>query len=349
MPKKRKAKGKSPAKTGEAPQESLLLSLPAEVRRMIWETVINSQIVQLCEDQEYFMTHAYLKPGKLKAIVLPPGPVDERCGSDPNKKSSLTTRSKKYTVPGLLSWLRTNRQIYTEAKPLIQANLNLHFCYDIALAGFLALPPDSHFKLSQIRSISICQKITVASDLRDGFSFARGVPQGVLDHSVTCNRRGVCVWCDNFGSQTASTLVLADRLPALRELRVWIYFECQNGQGNTRPIIGQHSNRQPKRGQLYRPKDPVPMTCTDDEQMVKWFAKVLCAKKRLQIFTTAAKLDFVQVNLHENIKHLPSNRPPHARDKCWCIGRKIDKPALEKLNLASEIEKILKNGGSGKK
>jgi hypothetical protein len=328
-------------------QPSKLLSLPLEVRHMIWKAVIGTDQILLYGRS--YTTGAPMKVTKLGSITLPPTYLDRGCGDlhqhQPPKshtksstKSKSTRPSKKPKIPGPLSWLRTNRQIHAEAQPILHANLRLHICDSLVFAALLSQPPESLLRPSTIRSLSFCLKLKIESDLRDGFSFC---PSALSQGWETGHGACLCPWCFALGSLANN---LSDQFPALRELRLRIIFRCRRGQGNTRPVIGRLANGRARKGLLYRPRNPSALVCVDGSDRIEDFVKELCGQRPLRAFQ-GMKWEAVDLRFcTERIEHDPGNECPHPRD--WCIGRRMDEDSLQRSGIAQEIKKRLMSGGA---
>lgn len=312
---------------------------------MIWKAVIGTDPI-LLRGRSY-TRGAPIQVTALGSIALSPTYIDGRCRDLHRHPVPKFTRPRKKTpkTPGPLSWLRTNRQINTEAQPIVYTNLHLHICDALVFSAFLSLqPPESILRPSTIRSLSFCLKIKIQSDFRDGFSFARGVDHGA--HGWGTSYLGTGCLCPSCFALWGLKTDVTDQLSA-RELRLRVYFTCRQGQGNERPVIGQLADGRLRKGRLYRPKDPTPLVWVDnDGGSIEELVEHLCDEMPLRIFSGGGgKMESVDVRFcTERIEHDSRNECPHPRDRCWCIGRSIDEETLPRIALVREIERRLTGG-----
>lgn len=158
---------------------------------------------------------------------------------DGSKSARVSTKLK---TAGPLDWLGTNRQIYSEAQPIVYGNLSLLICDVLNLSAFMSQSPETIIKPSMVRSLSFCIKLQISSDLLDGFSF------GYAD-THKWQRRGnacMCPWCFAAGGEILANA--AETFTALRELRLRIYVCCAGGAANIRPVIGHYANGRARHG-----------------------------------------------------------------------------------------------------
>jgi len=255
----------------------------------------------------------------IPAAAPPPAYIDRNCRYDHQdplfKSNSKPTRpSTNVKVAGPLSWLRTNRQIFTEAQHIAYSNLTLHICDSLVRSGFLCRPPATTLKSATIRSLSFCQKLKIESDLHDGFSIARGVSHGA--HSWGNEFKGgacMCAWCYALSNIEEASI---GQFPAMRELRLRMYFMCKRGQGNERPVVGQLADGRPRKGQLYRPKASTPLVWVGHSARIKELVDLLCKEMPLHIFS-GRQIGSIDVQFYtESIENGAKNQCPHPRDRC---------------------------------
>jgi hypothetical protein len=208
-----------------------------------------------------------------------------------------------------------------------------------------------------VQSLSLCFKIPIHSDRRDGFRFAWNHPRDWTGHGARCTCSSCLLMPGIIGQGE-----IVDRIPAFTQLTLRIFFECGRGQGNTRLTIGHFANGRPKKGKLYRPKNPIPLVCVEDPERIEQFvttqlvedsprlpgARGARTRGLLHMFSVWRKkvesVDFHVFKSH--ISHNPNNQPPHPADKCWCVGRAIDAESLEQSGLIREIRKRLIDGSA---
>ncbi|KAH8434255.1 uncharacterized protein LDX57_011893 [Aspergillus melleus] len=101
-----------------------------------------------------------------RAIHSFPSYLETTCNSfhtEPAHEPHSNIEPAKHPAPspvGALSWLRSCRLIYTEAKPLLANNVSLHICDKVTLgAAFGGRTPS--LPLSQIRSLDFCARLEV--------------------------------------------------------------------------------------------------------------------------------------------------------------------------------------------
>lgn len=330
------------------PQTCRLLSLPAEIRTMIWKAVVGPDPI-LLYGKSYTVGGA-MEVETLTSISLSSTYANYGCDDlhlPELPKPPPRPRRKTCQALGPLSWLRTNQQIYTEAKPIIHSNANLQICDPFVFVAFLRKTPKSVIQPETLRSLSLCLKIKIETNLRDGFSFAQEVSHGghrwgaehMNEYESCC-----CPWC--FALHTLRP-ELTDKLLSLRELRLRICFSCTFDQGNMRPITHSPDGRL-EIGQLYRPKSPIPLVWVDQHKRIEELAENLCNEKPLKIFCEAGRaLESVDVQFcTENIQHDVENRCPQPHDTCWCRGRSINEQTLPLDDIAKALERRLKAYGS---
>lgn len=127
---------------------------------MIWKAML--------EDPFLLHTIRYEQAGKhpitaLHAISLRPSYLENTCWSlhtelahEPHSNASPINRPVSSAI-GALSWLRTCRLIYNEAKPLLENNLSLYVCDNVTLSDALS-GRTSPIPRSQIQALELCGK-----------------------------------------------------------------------------------------------------------------------------------------------------------------------------------------------
>ncbi|KAL5323978.1 hypothetical protein ACEPPN_008520 [Leptodophora sp. 'Broadleaf-Isolate-01'] len=309
---KQKQIGKNKTKTES--KSPVLLALPPEIRNHIWKLVFETGIIHL-------FSLSYSNTAVVKSLGASLLKTSRMLGVCSNFHHDHQPRQSIFAIngssgPGPLSWLRTNRQIYNEAKSFVQGNLSFHFCNTLVFDAFLSQQQKAIFSLSTCQSLSLCLKIRIESDYRDGFSFARD--------------RNAHGW-DGLHSRYASRRALVDEaknlLPVLRELKLHIFFVCKQAQG-------------PRLGQVYRQKDPAKLFCVDNPRKVEAFINRFCDVRPLNILRMA-KLDAVSVQFETDA--MEHYTVPSVDDRCWCIGRTVDESSLLKIKLGERIEERLMN------
>lgn len=140
-------------------QPSRLLSLPLEIRLLIWKATMPSTPLLI------YPTH--------KPFGKPLGPFCVNCvhPTPDYLQNSCFRRHNPLYGPGVVpvrprthpeSWLLADRQIYTEAYPLLTAaRLRIHTCRPLALVGYLACPPVASPQPAAVRSLTFCQSISI--------------------------------------------------------------------------------------------------------------------------------------------------------------------------------------------
>ncbi|KAE9374061.1 hypothetical protein N431DRAFT_543529 [Stipitochalara longipes BDJ] len=331
MPNTTKGKEKYVEETNS--QSSPLLSLVPEIRLMVWKAAVAMDPILILG--RAYTDGAPMKVTSLASIALPPNYLDTKCGDLHQEQfSKKGKKSKKSKAPTPLSWLCTNRQVYTEAQSVLYQHMTVHCCSALVFHGLFLQSPKSILNPSLLRSLSFCLTLVIVSDLRNGFCVSRG---GVVAHGWETGHGPNC--CCPFCFATGSLFNITDQLPAVRELRLRISFMCRRNQGNFRPVIGQYADGRPKKGQLYRPKNPDPLVCVDDRLAIEEFVEEYCGLWPLRIFA-GRKMKAIFVHFcTEEIVHDPSNQCPHPSDKCWCRGRSIDRESLQVSGIAKDIQK----------
>lgn len=299
---------------------------------MIWKSVLGTQRILL--------RPRYIRHGKvmgvtaLSSVPLSSTRVEGKCVKYHDgklaafsSKSEFDTKSKARRTGCLLRWLRTCRQIYVEAQPLVTSRLHFHFCNLDVFKAFIMTKRffrNSSLDPSLICSISLCLKLSIDPDLRDGFFFSP------WDYQWGNNQTMYHI-SPNWARPTFNVR-LANKLSALRDLRLEVYFTCTHEAAN------QGFAR------LVRQKKRVPLACRDKSKTIKELAERLCGQKPWSMFV-GKKIDFVDVHFWTgNIIHDVQNRDVNM---CWCKRSKINQKSIEETNLAEEIKTILKGKNAG--
>jgi hypothetical protein len=179
----------------------------------------------------------------------------------------------------------------------------------------------------------------VTSDLRDGLLICED-PQsnrGWTHSSPNCTCSS-CFHLKGIGSAR-------EKLPSLRQLSVIVNLTCGSRQGNDRPVVGTFANGRPRKGELYRPRNPPLLSLKNSTDGMVAYAGVFCGQMPLGFFE-GMKIEWVLVRFNrDTIHHNVENVCPHPRDKCWCIGRSIDEESL--WGLEREITRRLLGGLGG--
>ncbi|KAG4441568.1 hypothetical protein IFR05_002953 [Cadophora sp. M221] len=329
--------GCSPTLAG--PLRPLLLSLPPEIRNKIFKAVVTSDLI-LIFDKNWHRKPRCQPPRTITtwpecfySVSISPTHDNQECTSQYQRER------KGSKAPGALSWLRTNKQIHTEAQSIVYQNLNIHIANRFILAGLLYPPDRQTFKFSNIRSLSLCLTMRITTDHRDGFLFdeiSRFSGLCSTFHSAGCP----CNECTIFknGDSTGSFV-------SLRELNVQVSFACL--EGNSRPVLGYFANGRPRYAKLYRPMQLKPLVHTGHPTSIEFFAINFCRHMAVNCFKgrfgkeIALNVDF----LTGRIVHDPTNVCGHPRDRgCWCFGRMIDEEDFRKTGLLDRIKAKLLNG-----
>lgn len=277
----------------------------------------------------------------LAAKFLPPLHREMTCGRHFDAKNHRQTEPRFS-----LSWLRTCRGIYEEARPVIFASMTLHFCDSLMVSTFLKMVPESTIRL--IRSLEFGLGVVVETDGRDGFSFAPPSQARQFQWGWEIHHRGLCLcpWCFFAGSMS-----LEGKFRALRYLDVVIYTTCKVGQGNDNNNAQQQTT--PLRSGLVRivstddPKNRPAMALLDGPDQWTEYVDILCGVRPLNFFARSnlgASLRSVRVDFcTDRIKHDQFNKCIYPR-KCWCVGRRLDKDSLKRTGIAEELERRLMSG-----
>lgn len=319
-----------PASTPALP--SPLLALPAEIRCMIWKAVVDTPI--LLREAGWTEDGLHLV-NAISSSVLGPEFIESECLHHHEEQQHNTK------APGPLSWLRTNQQIYNEAEPIVYRHLSLHICCSMVFEALLSdRLPESNLKREELRSLSLCLRITIEHDMRDGYTFATRVTHdqihgfGGWSSLITCR----CSWCCARRRFPQDGPSLDKCFPKLEEVRLRVYFVCRQGQGNCRPVIGHDENGRNCYGSLYRPDNPSPLVWRGNEQSLEELVRDLCREQTLGMFKggrpKSLQVDFAT----QSIQHTPGNECSHREDRCWCEGRSIDLESLPKTLLTSALQ-----------
>ncbi len=177
------------------------------------------------------------------------------------------------------------------------------------------------------RTLSLCLKVTIESDLNDGFALARGHGQRPLHGWENSHPPGACAcpWCFCLGGLKRQ---FEGKLPALRALNLRIYFQCNRRPSGTHGV--PQSENSPK------------LVCVDSNESVDEFVKDFCEQRPLAMFADR-KIWSVNVTFRtETLKHDIGSGI--SQGECWCNERAINKESL--ADLARKIELRLLNGNA---
>lgn len=123
----------SGAESEHASPTSPLLSLPSELRFMIWKAVVADPLLLIPTGYAFFTGSEGWQVSGIRPVALDPDYLNHSCSQDHQSRTARRKRNKNDP----LRWLRTNRQIYTEARPLVFANLSLHICDSLVRAALV--------------------------------------------------------------------------------------------------------------------------------------------------------------------------------------------------------------------
>lgn len=255
----------------------------------------------------------------------------------PTQTKKKRRSSKSELTTSLFAWLRTNKQVHAEARPIFCANLCLQIDDVLSLSAFMSQSPETAIKPSMVQSLSFELKLSINShilngrlldinsDLFDGFSFARAVKHGWERRGNVCT----CPFCFAAGSSILENA--AKHFTAMRELRLRISIGCKDGPENHRRF-----------GDRRRGRDAPALVCRDNSEQIADCVKWVCTQAPLRV-VSQVKLDSVDVQFSvEKIMHDPlvvfrSN----GEDRCWCTSRMVDKESIDNCGIAEEIERRL--------
>ncbi|KAH7407364.1 hypothetical protein BKA64DRAFT_666391 [Cadophora sp. MPI-SDFR-AT-0126] len=315
---KKHAKSTKPTKPSKP---SRLFNLPPEIRNRIYKTVVTTNLLLL-----YTKTYTQGAPvsvASFGSISLNPHDIRGTCSSNhqerrPGKDGKPGKLILEPKGVGALSWLRTNRQVYNEAKAIVYANLKFHICCPLVFSGLINPPRKSLAQYPHNRSLSFCLKATAEYD-PSGFRLARGQREHGLENGhgigICC-----CPYCFALGSLERD---LGTQLMNIAELNLRVYFKCKRayqGIGNAEDWA-----RMPNR-----------LTCVDDEEKADGFVKAFCEQRPQGLFLKR-KIGRMNVMLVcERIEHNGLGN-----ESCWCKGKSIDEEGLRSLNIVRKIKAML--------
>lgn len=242
--------------------------------------------------------------------------------SKDGKPGKLYTRPKG---PGALSWLRTNHQVYNEAKSIAYANLKFHICSALVFSGLINPPRKSLAKFPKERSLSFCLKATVEYD-QAGFRFSSRIGQHGWESGHGQGGCCCCPFCFAVGTLERD---FEGQLMRIRELDLRIYFACKRFQNRG---IGTAEEWAAMPGKL---------GCVDSEEGVDGFVKALCEQIPLRMFM---RREIGNVNVRIVLDDIQYSAPE--KNPCWCKGRGIDEEKLQNLGVAVKIKTKLMGGES---
>lgn len=283
---------------------SRLFSLPDELRFMIWEAVVADPILLLGTDAR---RKAPAQVTAVRSVAL--DPYDREYACDEDHQCLVGTWESGKTGP--LSWMRANKQIYTEALPLVYANMSLHICDSMVLTAILR--GISKLEPISIRSLSICLKVKIERGDQGVFTFAHNADHG--GHIWSAHRACCCWWCCATRRLPQNGKAMGLKLPALKELRLRVCFTCQENQGNDRPSSS-------------RGEEPSCLKWREGEGSVQSLIDRLVEEMPLRMFK-GGREKRVEVRFAVNsIQHNPMNKCPHPDTPCWCTSRCLDEATL---------------------
>ena len=189
-----------------------LWSVPAEVRCIVWSHVVGSGPVILFGTR--YSNGAPVSIERLASRLLLTEEFEQAC----DRHHKGRTQPKKRRLR--LSWLRTCKQIYEEAKPVVFSNMTIHFCDPMVYSRFMEIVLE--FTKKVIRSLEFGSKITIKPDGADGLlpTFSRTWKDSHRDplFPYPCT----CPFCF-----VTSPINLKQYLPSLRDLCLMIFFQCR--------------------------------------------------------------------------------------------------------------------------
>lgn len=285
---------------------SRLFSLSNELRFIIWKTVVADPIL-------LFPTDARNKaPAQITAVRSVALDSDDReYACDEDHQCPVSVRRTEPRKTGPLSWMRANRQVYTEALPLVYANMSLHICDPMVLRALLKRI--SKLEPTSIRSLSICLKVKIERGDQGVFTFAHSTDHG--GHLWSGHRACCCWWCSATRRLPQGGEAMDLEFPALKELRLRVCFTCQENQGNDRPSSS-------------RAEDPSCLTWMEEEGSVQSLVDHLSEQMPLRLFK-GGREKRVEVRFAVNsIQHNPMNKCPLPNAPCWCTSRCLDEATL---------------------
>jgi hypothetical protein len=266
-------------------------------------------------------------------IPLPPSYLNTSC-RDHHKPSPSTLTSHDPRV-----WLLTSRQIYAEARPLLDAHPpSLHICYAHVLKTYLGLALPADFSLptpQELRSLSFCLRLGITtgsagvSALGGGYALAMNTETGWEGgHGGTGCVRG-CAFCASVRDMPRD---LGACFPELRELRLGLSFMCMGREAEGKSMKGGIL-----RNRLVGGEQEGLGRFVDDDERVEWVAWEMCKQLPLWGFV-GKRLESVEVKFTREIVHGVRN------DGCWCIGREVDEEDEMRGRLGMAIKRILMKG-----
>lgn len=326
-------------------ESSPLLSLPWELRSMIWKLVIGPEPYLLhpapfkwdklqinVATQCTAMSASYLdnscatlhgKPAYGHEITMPP--ADDESPTEPNRS-------------GALSWLRTCRLIHTEAKKLLVNNISLHICdgltYQAALErGSCYLP------LSQIRFLTLCVPIKVASDCRGHFwyFYNNNTPERYIRtrgiEPIRDRYRRWAHWNESsIRALDEDIWTTGKEFTRLEKLTLHVFFECHPFQGRCAAMPNLLANDHFLNLILYPPRDPVSglqWVGGTSHETVEDIVSVSYTSTMVDVFREENTAPALEVRFdRKGVRHDPWDIGPDARDRCWCWGRWIEEETV---------------------
>ncbi|KAJ6024368.1 hypothetical protein N7540_005165 [Penicillium herquei] len=336
MPKRKRAEDKQPVNNACDTQpisKPTLLSLPPEIRHMIWATVLNDPI--LIVTGSIWDSVKQRSVPHLKSVPLNQDFIKFPCR---NYHHHQEKEGKQAIIKGIgaLSWLRTNRQISTEVRSMMYNHLTLHMCDSRTWQSLLDEGPKKNLQMSKVYSVSFCHKLFIEHDLVDGFRFpnpetAKRLPhQRIYPGKAPVHTNPLCMARSRMGGKTLDSL-----MPALRVIQPRVHFSCRGG--NDRPVIGEYKNGRPRKGQLYRPKVPSALIYQDEDPAVQEIAKVMAGKMPWLLLRGGPAKAVYPLAYLDAIEHDNGNKCR----LCWCRNRSINAEAFPGALLAIALEREL--------
>ncbi|KAK0100813.1 hypothetical protein ONS95_007261 [Cadophora gregata] len=314
------------AKSTKPTQPSRLLALPPELRNRIYKNVVTTDLIFL-----YTKSYTEGAPQSVESfgsISLNPYDIRGTCTTNhqerqPGKDGKPGKLILQTKGTGALSWLRTNRQVYKEAKAIVYANLKFHICHPLEFSGLVTPPRKSLTRYPNNRSFSFCVNATVEHD-SNGFRLGTGQRQHGWENSL--HGPGGCCCCPFCFALNSLPRVLESQLMNIAQLDLRVFFSCK-WMFN---VIGTAEDWA---------RMPNPLTCLDDDKSVDTFVNAFCEQKPLGLFLER-NIGRVKVTLAcERIEHSVPDKEP-----CWCRGKSIDEDSLRRLDIVNKIKTRLMRG-----
>ncbi|KFZ17386.1 hypothetical protein V501_01752 [Pseudogymnoascus sp. VKM F-4519 (FW-2642)] len=302
---------------GAISQPPTLLTLPAEVRCMIWEAVATcSGPILVCADS---LTFGPLEQvARFSFAILPPVLTNKQRKLRSSKAKAKLTANPSYGC---------SQTVKSTPKPVTRD-------FYQAVDGAVAIPrPTTGYQRRHPQQVYT--------------SFFR--PLQVLFFQI---RKPRCPFC--LAPSRSALANGAEYFTGLRELRLQIRFGRSHGPANKWEMIRQCCDPQRFRtggqhfGKLGQLMGLDALVCKDSSEKIADFAKWVCTQVPLRVFSKV-KLDAVDVQFNvERIERSPLVIHEYQRgnDKCWCDNHKVDKGSIESCGFAEELKRRLMSGDS---